>query len=217
MARLFITSREIDFISDINKEIVKDVLGQKVYYYSVREDISEVHDVYEESIEKIFDPPIEIESRVTWEPDVVTTGKFGHEKRAGLSCHMHYRDVLDKQLNIRTGDFLSYGDNFFEITSVVYDKSIFGQIEHVTGLKLVCKQARIGQINKNPIGPTQEEYGDKGAIQETFVQQRGQKENELGETNDKRQLVEDGIIDPPISGTKSIKKQGNKSSFYDGD
>ena len=45
------------------------------------------------------------------------------------------RDILDKELNIRTGDFISYGDNFFEITSVVYDKSIFGQIEHVTGLK----------------------------------------------------------------------------------
>ena len=30
MARLFITPRELDFISDINKEIVKDVIGQKV-------------------------------------------------------------------------------------------------------------------------------------------------------------------------------------------
>ncbi len=216
MARLFITPREIDFISDLNKEIVKDVLGQKVYYYSVREDISEVHDVYEESIEKLFDPPIEIESRVAWEGDEVKTGKFGHEKKAGLNCFMHYRDILDKELNIRTGDYISYGDNFFEITSTVYTKSIFGQIEHVTGLNLVCKQARVGQINKVPIGPTQEEYGDPGAVQETFVQQRGLRENELGETNDRRELVEDGVLDPPISGAKSIKKQGIKSSFYDG-
>ncbi len=216
MARLFITPREIDFISDLNKEIVKDVLGQKIYYYSVREDVSEVHDVYEESIEKVFDPPIEIESRISWEPSSVATTKFGHEKIAGLICHMHYRDILDKELNIRTGDFISYGDNFFEITSAIYDKSIFGQIEHVTGLRLTCKQARIGQINKTPHGPTQEEYGDPDAIQETFVQQRGQSENELGETNDKRKLIEDGIIDPPLTGAKSIKKQGIKSSFYDG-
>ena len=161
MARLFITSREIDLIADLNKEIVKDVLGQKVYYYSVRDDVSDVHDVYEESIEKIFDPPIEVECRVTWNPDDTKTDNFGYEKKAKLDAHFHYRDVLDKEINVREGDYISYGDNFFEVTSIVYDKSIFGQIEHVTGLKLVCRQARSGEINKTPIGPTLEEYGDK--------------------------------------------------------
>ena len=33
MSRLFITQREINFISDITKEIIKDVVGQKIYYY----------------------------------------------------------------------------------------------------------------------------------------------------------------------------------------
>ena len=35
MARLFITPRELNFISDITKEIIKDVVGQKVYYYPI--------------------------------------------------------------------------------------------------------------------------------------------------------------------------------------
>ena len=55
MARLFITTREIDFISDLTKEITKDVIGQSIYYYRIREDVSEVHEVYEESLEKIFE------------------------------------------------------------------------------------------------------------------------------------------------------------------
>ena len=54
MARLFITPKEMDFISDLTKEIHKDVIGQKIYYYSVREDLSEVHAVYEESTQKIL-------------------------------------------------------------------------------------------------------------------------------------------------------------------
>ena len=53
MSRLFITPREIDFISDIAKEITKDVIGDVIYYYKVREDISNVHDVYEEALEKL--------------------------------------------------------------------------------------------------------------------------------------------------------------------
>jgi len=36
MARLFITPREIDFISDITKEVIKDVVGQKIFFYKVR-------------------------------------------------------------------------------------------------------------------------------------------------------------------------------------
>ena len=37
MARLFITPREINFINDLAKEIVKDVIGQKIYYFSISE------------------------------------------------------------------------------------------------------------------------------------------------------------------------------------
>ena len=57
MARLFITPREIDFINDMFKEVVKDVVGQKIYYNPIANDKSKVHDVYEESTEKVFDNP----------------------------------------------------------------------------------------------------------------------------------------------------------------
>ena len=85
MPRLFITPREIDFISDITKEIVKDVRGQKIFYYKVREDLSEVHEVYEESKEKIFDPPIEIEAAVEWLPEEVRTNRYGSEEISTIS------------------------------------------------------------------------------------------------------------------------------------
>ena len=64
MARLFVGQREVDFFADISKELIKDVAGQKVYYYTIREDLSNVHEIYEESPQKIFNPPIEIEAMV---------------------------------------------------------------------------------------------------------------------------------------------------------
>ena len=62
MSRLFITQREINLINDIGKEIVKDVIGQKIYFFPISEEKSNVHSVYEESVTKIFDNPIEIPS-----------------------------------------------------------------------------------------------------------------------------------------------------------
>ena len=37
MSRLFITPREINFINDVAKELVKDVAGQKIYYFPISE------------------------------------------------------------------------------------------------------------------------------------------------------------------------------------
>jgi len=215
MARLFITTREIDFISDLTKEITKDVIGQSIYYYRVREDISEVHEVYEESLEKIFDPPIEIETRVMWNPQDIKTDRFGLEATSQIEVYVHYRDMIDKGISLLEGDYFSFGADFFEITSIKYDKIIFGQVEHISGYTIMGKQARLGQINiKNPLGPTEEIYTDANSVQRSFEQQRGQPKNSIGETNDKRALIDNGTLDNPISQPQKIISGSINSYFY---
>ncbi len=212
MARLFITPREIDFISDLTKEITKDVAGQKIYYYPIREDLTDVHDVYEEAPEKVFDPPIEIEGLIEWTPYEVRTNRFGGEEFGTMVVYLHARDLLDRDIVVREGDYFSYGAVFFEITSFIEDKQVYGQIEHKIGFKITGKQARKGQINIRPEGPLDEKYTDEDAVQETFVQQRGQAVNELGETGDKRALQDQGKLDTPAP--RKVSKDGINSSFY---
>ena len=109
MARLFITTRELDLISDLTKEVIKDVIGQKIYYYRVREELTRVHDVYEEATEKVFDPPVEIEALVEWMTPEVTTNQFGTETKGTINVMIHQRDLIDKNVVIREGDYFSYG------------------------------------------------------------------------------------------------------------
>jgi len=219
MARLFITPKEIDFISDLTKEITKDIIGTKIYYYSVREDISNVHDIYEEAIDKIFDPPVIIDARVSWSPGEQKNDKFGYESTSKLEVYIHLRDVIDRNVKLQTGDYMSYGDNFFEITNIKDDKIIFGQVEQITGYSLTGIQARKGQINKIPHGPTRRDLNDPDAIQETFEQQRGFKTFSDGTaTGDKRVLIEDGTLEQPIDSPQKVNKStSNKSSFYGDD
>ena len=217
MARLFVTPREIDLISDLQKEVNKDIVGSRIYYYPVREDLTDVHDVYEEAIEKIFDAPVELESRVEWQQREITTSQFGHEGRSTITAWVHYRDCIDRNMEIREGDYFSFGDNFFEITSTKYDSIIFGQVEHVTGYVLTGKQARKGQIDVRPLGPTEENFNDNDAIQREFVQKRGVSNVNGIPTGDVRQLQQDGVLDAPISPPREVKKVGGKSSFYGDD
>ena len=224
MARLFITPREIDFISDITKEVIKDVVGQKIFFYRVREDLTEIHDVYEEAENKVFDPPVEIGARIEWEPETITTNRFGGDEAWTVNVFLHERDLLDRNINPQGGDFFSYGDTFFEITSAIIESTVYGQIEHSVGLKLIGKQARKGLIDRTPNGPTSESYSDEDAVQTTFVQQRGFESNKLGETGDTRSLQEKGVLEKPISGPAEVSPSGGTgkkdevgivdSSFY---
>lgn len=220
MARLFVTTREIDFINDMSKELIKDVVGQKVYYYRVRPEFTNIHSVYEEAVDKIFDPPIELECRVQYEPNDVRTNKFGAEEYYTINCWFHFRDVNERDVKINEGDFFSFDGNWFEVVKSTLDSIIYGQIEHGMGIKVICKQARRGLIDKDPIGPTSEQYTDIQAVQDTFVQQRGFESNRLGETADVRDLQKRGILEAPISGPAEIRPDekgpmGIRSSFYD--
>jgi len=219
MARLFLSPREIDYINDVNKELIKDVVGQKIYYYAVRPDIMKIHDVYEESPSKVFDPPIEIEGRVDYKPDENRINRYGIEEFYTIEVYLHYRDLLDRGIETKIGDYFSYDVTFFEVIQHQYDNSIYGQIEHVMGVKLIGRQARKGQMSQTPHGPTFEEYTDDGAVQDTFVQQRGFEENRLGETGDIRSLQQKGVLTAPISDPAEVSSKGDEtgagSSFYD--
>jgi hypothetical protein len=204
----------------VTKELIKDVSGQKLYYYRVREDISRPHDVYEESVQKFFDPPIEVDARIEYSPEEIRTNRFGTERFYTINAFIHERDMIDRDLEVQMGDYFSYGEIFFEITSAVAEVTVYGQIEHLVGMKIIGKQARIGQIDRLPLGPTFEGYkGDENSVQRTFVQQRGLADNGHGETGDKRQLRENGVLDEPIGGPAEISPRGDdtgvSSSFYD--
>lgn len=220
MGRLFITPREIDFINDLNKELMKDVIGQKIYYYNISLAKSQVHDVYAESVEKIFERPVEIEALVHWEPEDVRTGKFGSEEYTRIEAFLHQRDLVDREIKVTEGDYFSYGTQFFEITSVRTSHNIYGQVEYTGGLRLVGREARKTNFLAKLNGPTDESLTDADAIQKQFVQQRGFNENIIGKTGDTRALQDKGVLEAPITGPGEVSVRASSgsnagSSFYD--
>lgn len=215
MSRLFVGQREVDFFSDITKELIKDVAGQKIYYYTIREDLSNIHEVYEESYRKIFNPPIELEAMIEWQPSEVKTTKFGTENVKTLTVYLHYRDLLDRDITFNEGDYFSYGTMFFEATSIIYDKLVYGQVERVVSMKVIGKQTRLDHIFKDPHGPLGEIFTDPDSIQTTFEQQRGEPDHDI------RQLQKDKVLEAPLTGPKKVAPDdtvksvnGVGSSFY---
>jgi len=194
MARLFITSREIQFINDLTKEFVKDVVGQTINYYPVSTLKTKVHPVYQEAVQKIFDNPIKVPVLASWPESEVKANQFGLEKIAKLEVFIQARDLIDKGFTIIEGDFFTFADQAFEIVSFVTLGNIFGQEEYEVGYKITAMSARLGQFDpKNFFSPNKDSAGpyEETQVQKTFEQQRGLGETPIdGATGDIRQIRE---------------------------
>lgn len=219
MSRLFVSQRELNFISDLTKEVVKDIVGQRVFYYPISEIKTRTHELYAESPEKIFDTPIEIEALVDQPSNETRTNLFGPERLNTLEVFIHHHDMVDRGINLAIGDFLRYGEYMYEVSKLINMGNIYGQVENSSGYKLVCTQARTGQFNPPHIGPTDIQYSDKDAVQKDFTQQRGAKVVNDKATGDVRALQENGVLEP-IAGPQSVNSKDADpagESFYGDD
>jgi len=221
MARLFITPRELNFISDITKEIVKDVIGQKIFLYPISEIKTKTHGVYSEALRKVYDNPISLDAIVdtNFQSDT-KIDKFGVDAQFKIEVYVQHRDLIDKGIRVSIGDFFSFSDIFYEISESTFMRNIYGLPEHKDGVKLVGVKARAGLFDSPIIGPTDISYSDVDAVQNEFNQQRGESTDSSGQpTGDKRDLIESGVLDKPLTGPKEVSQNGDPnnvgSAFYD--
>jgi hypothetical protein len=220
MARLFLTPRELNFISDITKEIVKDVIGQKVIYYPISEIRTKTHGVYNEAVKKIYDNPIIVDALVNNEFQTDTKiDKFGVDAQYKIEVYIQHRDLVEKGINVNIGDYFSFSDIFYEITERSFMRNIYGMAEHKDGVRIVGMKARKGLFDAPIIGPTDISYTDADAVQQTFVQQRGIDNDPNNPNGDVRDLVKNEVLDEPLSGQKEVSPKGDTtgagSGFYD--
>ena len=62
--------------------------------------------------------------------------------------HFHKRRLTeDQDLFVREGDFIRYGDTFYEITTLNEPKQLFGQIDQMLEITAECIKAREGLFN----------------------------------------------------------------------
>lgn len=224
MARLFITSREIQFINDVTKEFVKDVIGQTINYYPVSTLKTKIHPVYEEAVQKIFDNPIKVPVLAASPQGEIKSNIFGSEKTVQIEIYIQARDLIDKGFTIYEGDFFTFADQAFEVDSFLSLGNIFGQEEYEVGYKIIAHAARLGQFDpKSFLSPNKDSKGpyEETEVQKVFEQQRGLGETPLeGATGDVRQMRErltDDMAEtalgegPRVVGVDADKKA---SSFY---
>ena len=224
MSRLFITSREIHFVNDITKELIKDVIGQYIIYYPISVLKTNIHPVYDEAVEKIFENPIKLDAIVGQPEKEKRYNQFGMENNTKLEVLVQSRDLIDKQMEIFNGDFFVYDSQVYEILDNVDMNNIFGEGEYAVCIKITAQSVRSGQIDL----PTFKQLIQDGKnymsaeVERTFEQQRGLPDDTQGNNNnDFRQMRNrlDGEMAPVAldEGPRKVtvdEDTEKESSFY---
>ena len=112
---MFFGKKERDLVKQVNDELAERVLGQTIAYYPVSLEATNFHNVYGEAVNKVMLPPVRVYAYVIVENEQ-SNEKYGYEYKTKLTVNFHRRRLVeDQDLFVRPGDFVQYGEEFYEI------------------------------------------------------------------------------------------------------
>lgn len=143
---LFTGQKEKDLIKQVNDEIIERVIGQTFFYYAIDLESTCFHDLYGEAVQKSFLPPIRVQALIDYKGlKTEASTKIGLDKTQQIIIHFHKRRLTeDQDLYVREGDFVLYGDSFYEIVSLEEPTLIYGRIDNKLEVVATCIKAREG-------------------------------------------------------------------------
>ena len=150
-APMFFGKKERDLVKQVNDELAERVLGQTIAYYPISIEESNFNDIYGEAKEKVSLPPVRVFAYVVVDNEQTNT-KYGYEYQTKLTVNFHRRRLVeDQNLFVRVGDFVQYGEVFYEIVKTYNDtRYLFGQVEHKFQISAECVKAREGVFRVIP-------------------------------------------------------------------
>ena len=153
MSRLFIGRKELSFVKNVNKELIQKIIGQEVYYYAILADKTETNNLYNESIQKVWSPPVKCNALVSYDNMNEVMGALPPDSKFKMDIFFHKAELQERNLSPKMGDFVQFGEIMFEIYSVSEPQMAFGMIEEKIMIKCNCGPARKGQFDptKSPM------------------------------------------------------------------
>ena len=157
---MFFGKKERDLVKQVNDELAERVIGQTIGYYPISLEDSNFNDIYGEAIEKVSLPPVRVYAYVEVESEQ-TNERYGYEYESKLTVNFHRKRLTeDQNLFVRVGDFIQYGDQFYEIVRTYNDtRYYFGQVQHKFQISAECIKARKGSFSVVPTADRDVEVG----------------------------------------------------------
>jgi hypothetical protein len=139
---LFVGQPERNLVKQINDEIVERMVGQTILYFPIDIDRTNYHKLYGEALEKNFLNPVRVYALVEWEGSTTESENGTVDKTSKIVINFHKRRLTeDQDLYVRVGDYIKYGDNYYELVELNEPREMFGRTEYK--VEIVAKGIKV--------------------------------------------------------------------------
>lgn len=95
---LFLGKKERDLVKQVNDELIENVIGQSILYYSIDLERTNFHDMYGEAVEKTFLAPVRVMALIKFENESTSYLEgMGIDSDAAISVQFHRRRLVEDQ------------------------------------------------------------------------------------------------------------------------
>ena len=145
---LFTGKKEKDLVKQVNDEVIERVVGQTIVYYPISLEHTNFHEIYGEAIQKTFLNPVRVYAMVQYVSENTQTTPLGVDRVEKIKVSFHKRRLSeDQNLFVREGDFIQYGQQFYEILTLSEPIWLYGQVDSKFEITADCVRAREGLFN----------------------------------------------------------------------
>tara|TARA_Y100000593_G_scaffold81920_1_gene153540 strand:- start:14505 stop:14990 length:486 start_codon:yes stop_codon:yes gene_type:complete len=146
---MFLGDKEKNLVKQVNDEIIERVVGQQVLYFAIDIEHTNYHPLYGEALAKTFLHPIRVYALVEYQGvETSDMENFALDKATKIKVNFHRRRLTeDQNLFVREGDFVRFGEIYYEIVKLIEPKILFGQPESRFEIQAECIRSREGLFN----------------------------------------------------------------------
>lgn len=120
---MFGSGRDFALIRNINKELLRRVIGQEVVYFKIELDQTPVN-VYGESLNKSYYNPFKLNCLILRQDQSTDTGDFGPDVTREISFAFLKPDLEDIPIVPEIGDIIQWDNNFYEV-DIIRENQLF--------------------------------------------------------------------------------------------
>lgn len=123
---IFGSQKDFALITKMNRALLRDIIEQEIGYYKISLEDTQVN-IYGESSEKTFLPPVLMQCLITRGDQIYTTDDFGPDLTRQLSFAFLRQDMVDAILVPEVGDIIMLNENYYEVDVVRENQFFFGK------------------------------------------------------------------------------------------